>query len=111
MTPIEALKRVSVVATLAVLCQSISVKSLAAQTNNATVIDFSAGGEYESYLRALQASGLIKGGLWSIRSFSERQVSEMAAGDTAGPWRLDKHYSASQLTPGSAKLQTIYNSK
>ena len=112
MTLIEALRRGSLFAALAVFSQSIAVKTLAAQTHDATAVDFSAGSEYENYLRALQTSGIIKGGLWSIRAFSERQISEMAAEDTAGPWRLNSSYvPAARMTPGSAKLQTIYNSK
>src|SRR3954470_8917376 len=83
---------------------------LVAQTSRVTMSDFTAGSEYEQYLRVAQIGGLAPLYPWSIRSFSRREIERLVAGDTTGPWKLANRFSRSNLALGSVELGAIFNS-
>src|SRR4051812_13864925 len=83
---------------------------LIAQTSRVTMSDFTAGSDYEQYLRVAQIGGLAALYPWSIRSFSRREIARLVAGDTTGPWKLGNRFSKSNLAPGSLDLGAIFNS-
>jgi len=82
-----------------------------AQSPEVTATDFAAGNMYEDYLRALQISGRIPLRPWSIRAFSQREVADMIASDSSGPWALRAKMSSGPLEIGAASLTSIYNAK
>jgi hypothetical protein len=80
------------------------------QNANVTMLDFSTGSEFEEYVRALQVAGGAPLYPWSVRGFSHREVRNLVARDTAGPWRLQSRYARARLTAGPLSLSAIFNS-
>jgi hypothetical protein len=91
-------------------CIPAGPKLLRAQPSQATMLDFATGGEFEDYLRVLQVAGIAPLYPWSIRGLSPKEVSRLAAGDSAGPWGLKSRLATSFLDIGPGTLTTKYNS-
>lgn len=63
------------------------------------------GSEVEGYLRALQVAGRGGSYPWAIRGFSPREVSRVAPGDSAHPWRA--RYRFDRDTSAGARLRPV----
>jgi hypothetical protein len=87
-----------------------STATLRAQAGLVTMLDFSAGSEYEQYLRALQIAGKVPLHPWSIRGFARRQIERLALADSVGPWKLRGRFSSSHLSAGPLGLGATFNS-
>ena len=74
------------------------------------MLNFTAGSEYEDYLRVLQISGKVPLYPWSIRGFSRHEIERLALADSTGPWSLRNRFSRSNLTPGPLALGATFNS-
>src|SRR5258706_15383023 len=71
---------------LTFLCGTLVMSGrLGAQASRTTTLDFGTGSQFEDYLRVLQVAGMEPLQPWSIRGFSPRVITRMAAADTAGP--------------------------
>jgi hypothetical protein len=103
--------RLRFVFSLAVASFSLfAAPQLGAQARSVTMLDFTTGGEYEDYLRALQISGKVPLQPWSIRGFSRREIERLALADSTGPWKLRGRFSSSHLSAGPLRLGTTFNS-
>ena len=85
-------------------------RPIIAQTSRVTMSDFSAGSDYEQYLRAAQIGGIAPLYPWSIRSFSRREIERLVTADTTGPWKLGSRFSKSEFALGSLDLGGVFNS-
>jgi len=74
------------------------------------MLDFTAGSEYEDYLRVLQIAGKVPLYPWSIRSFSRREIERLALADSTGPWKLRDRFSPSRFSAGPLRLGATFNS-
>lgn len=74
------------------------------------MLDFTAGSEYEDYLRVLQIAGKVPLYPWSIRSFSRREIERLALADSTGPWKLRDRFSSSRFSAGPLRLGSTFNS-
>src|SRR5258706_6298731 len=99
------LRQLLVVSCCLIACSTLSI----AQASRSTTLDFATGSEFEDYLRVLQVAGLEALQPWSIRGFSPRVITRMAAADTAGPWALRKNFHSAGLVAGPVNLGTIVN--
>ena len=98
-------------AILALLLSVLSVSEISsAQRSRVSVLDFQTGSEFEDYLRVIQVAGIAPLYPWSIRGFSRREITKLAAADSLGPWRLKDRLTASRISVGPLKLKAIINS-
>jgi hypothetical protein len=92
------------------LCGTLVMSGrLGAQASRTTTLDFATGSQFEDYLRVLQIAGLEPLQPWSVRGFSPRVITRMAAADTAGPWALRKNFHGERLYAGPANFGTVIN--
>ena len=89
---------------------AISARPAVAQPHHVTMMDMATGGEYESYLRALQVAGVVPMYPVSIRGYSHREIAPMVNADSAGPWSLGNRFRSSFFQPGAATVTTAWNS-
>ena len=92
------------------VCATIAGSRLGAQTGRLTMLDFTTGSEYEVYLRVLQISGMVPLDPWSIRGFSPREITRLAAADTLGPWKVGRRLPTGPLSAGPVAAGAIFNS-
>ncbi len=83
---------------------------LKSQAPATTLLDYSTGSEFEDYLRAMQLTGLTPLYPWSIRGFSQREIRNMTAADTAGPWRVGSSLNRGHAAVGPVTVRAIFNS-
>ncbi len=74
------------------------------------MLDYSTGSEFEDYLRALQIAGLTRLYPWSVRGFSQREVSHLATADSGGPWRLSGKLAFGRAALGPMTVRATFNS-
>lgn len=87
-----------------------SVNVAGAQPRDVTMVDMATGSEYEEYLRILQLAGVAPLYPWSIRGFSAREITPLAASDSIGPWSLRGRFRSSIINVGAASITSIWNS-
>jgi hypothetical protein len=72
------------------LCAILALAAARAQAQEPDTLSYVpvfAGGELESYLRAIQLAGVTKSGQWSLRKFSPREGDALLPADSAAhPW-------------------------
>jgi hypothetical protein len=88
----------------------IGARPSPAQSSSVSMLDFSAGSDYEDYLRALQIAGKVPLFPWSSRGFSRQQIEPMARADSTGPWKLRDRFSSSPISAGPLRLGGTFNS-
>ena len=90
---------------------SIGVSGLArAQSSPVTISEFATNSDYESYLRALQISGLAPLYPWSVRGFSRREIERLVSADSTSPWRLRSRFSPRNLAVSPLAVGAAFNS-
>lgn len=87
-----------------------AAQQLGAQARSVSMLDFTAGSEYEDYLRVLQIAGKVPLYPWSIRGFSRREIERLALADSTGPWKLRDRFAASRFSAGPLRLGATFNS-
>jgi hypothetical protein len=94
-----------------VICVALAPsQKLFAQQSRVTMLDFSAGSEMEDYLRVMQIAGKVPLYPWSIRAFSRREITPLAAADSTGPWKLRDLFRTTPITVGPLRLGAVFNS-